>query len=61
MWFASSYLTDLVLLFKQVDALLEAGIQPCITIFHWDHHLALETRYGSSSLSTILSSSQGSL
>lgn len=25
-----------------VDALLAAGIQPCITIFHWDHPWQLE-------------------
>ncbi|RSH90093.1 hypothetical protein EHS25_001426 [Saitozyma podzolica] len=36
-----AYYSDLI------DALLEAGIQPCITIFHWDHPQALEDRYGS--------------
>jgi beta-glucosidase len=30
-----------------VDALLKANIQPCITIFHWDHPQALEDKYGS--------------
>lgn len=30
-----------------IDALLEAKIQPCITIFHWDHPQALEDKYGS--------------
>ncbi|WOO85425.1 Beta-glucosidase 1B [Vanrija pseudolonga] len=29
-----------------VDALLEAGIEPCVTIFHWDLPSALEARYG---------------
>lgn len=30
-----------------IDALLEAKIQPAITIFHWDHPQALEDSYGS--------------
>lgn len=30
-----------------IDALLEANIQPAITIFHWDHPQALEDKYGS--------------
>lgn len=30
-----------------IDALLEAKIQPAITIFHWDHPQALEDRYQS--------------
>lgn len=38
----------------QIDALLEAGIQPCITIFHWDHPQALEDRYGSFSSPEII-------
>ncbi len=30
----------------EVDALLEAGITPFVTIFHWDHPLVLEDLYG---------------
>jgi beta-glucosidase len=32
---------------RLVDCLLEAGIAPVITLFHWDSPQALETRYGS--------------
>jgi beta-glucosidase/6-phospho-beta-glucosidase/beta-galactosidase len=29
-----------------IDALLEEGITPCVTIFHWDYPQALEDKYG---------------
>jgi len=29
-----------------VDALLAEGIQPCVTIFHWDYPLHLAEKYG---------------
>ena len=32
---------------RLVDCLLEAGIEPVITLFHWDSPQALEDRYGS--------------
>jgi beta-glucosidase len=32
--------------YRQIDALLEAGITPWVTIFHWDHPAELESRYG---------------
>jgi beta-glucosidase/6-phospho-beta-glucosidase/beta-galactosidase len=31
---------------QQIDALLEAGITPFVTIFHWDLPLELDKRYG---------------
>lgn len=30
----------------QIDGLVAAGITPWVTIFHWDHPLELEKRYG---------------
>lgn len=30
----------------KVDGLLEAGVEPFVTIYHWDHPLELEKRYG---------------
>jgi beta-glucosidase len=32
---------------RLLDCLLEHGIQPAVTLFHWDSPLALEQRYGS--------------
>lgn len=29
-----------------IDALLEAGVEPCLTVFHWDYPLALYRRGG---------------